>query len=147
MQPTANQEDSMKKSRINFILILCLFLSISLVQNGLCQDNASLEVTDTAICTNVENRACVDPKEEFSTGIERLYCLTRVTGAQEDIEVTHVWYYGDIERFRLNLAVRSASWRTYSSKRIQAHEIGKWRVDVLGPDNMVIKSIPFTVVQ
>ena len=137
----------MNKSRISFIAILCMLFSISLAQNGFGQGDSALEVTDAAICLNIENRACVDPKEEFSTENETLHCFTRVTGAKEDIEVTHVWYYGDVERARISLSVRSSNWRTYSSKRIQTHETGKWRVEVLGPGNALLKTIPFSVVQ
>lgn len=137
----------MKALRISFMAILCILFSISPAQNVFCQDASSPEVMDAAICLNVENRACVDVKEEFSTANETLYCFTRVTGAKEDIEVTHVWYYGDVERARVSLSVRSSNWRTYSSKRIQAHETGKWRVEVLGPGDTLLKTIPFTVVQ
>lgn len=137
----------MKKCRVSFFAILCMFFCISLLQYGPAQGGAALEVVDPAVCTSVEDRACVDPKGEFSAGVERLYCFTRITGAQVDLEVTHVWYFGDIERARVSLAVRSASYRTYSSKRIQAHEIGKWRVEVLGPDGSVLKTVPFSVVQ
>ncbi len=137
----------MKTLRISFMAILCMFFGISPAQNLFCQDDSSLEVMEAAICLNVENRACVDPKEEFSTADETLYCFTRVTGAKGDIEVTHVWYYGDVERARISLSVRSSSWRTFSSKRIQAHETGKWRVEVLGPGDVLLKTIAFTVVQ
>ena len=137
----------MKRFRIGFFTALCVIFCIFLLQNGLAQNAAALEVTDAAICTGVENRACVDPKEEFSSGVDRLYCFTRITGAKDDTEVTHVWYYGDIERARITLAVLSPSYRTYSSKKIQSHEIGKWRVEVLGPDDTVLKTIPFSIVQ
>ena len=137
----------MKKFRFSFMAILCMFISVSLAQNLFCQEGSSLEIMDDAICLSVENRACVDPKDEFSTSDENLFCFTRVTGAKGDIEVTHVWYYGDVERARISLSVRASSWRTFSSKRIQAHETGKWRVEVLGPDGTLLKSIPFTVVQ
>ncbi len=137
----------MKIHRISLIAALCVLSTISLAQKGFCQDDSALEVMDATICLNVENRTCIDPKEEFSTASGTLYCFTRVTGAKEDIEVTHVWYYGDIERARISLPVRSSSWRTYSSKRIQAHETGKWRVEVLGSGNALLKTIPFTVVQ
>ena len=106
-----------------------------------------LEVVDSAICAGVEDLACVDPSEEFSGGVDKLYCFTRITGAKDDTEVTHVWYYGDIERARITLAVLSPSYRTYSSKRIQIYEIGPWRVDVLGPDGTVLKTISFTIVE
>jgi hypothetical protein len=137
----------MRKSRINFFVILCMIFAISLIQTGLCQESAALEVLDPAICASVEDRACIDTKEEFSADIDKLYCFTRISGAAEDTEVTHVWYYGDIERARVPLAVRSSSYRTYSSKRIQSHEIGKWHVDVLGPDGSLLKTISFAVVQ
>jgi hypothetical protein len=136
----------MKNLRISFAAILCALFCSSLLQNGMAQDAAALEVADSAICAGVEDRACVDPKEEFSAGVEKLYCFTRINGAQGDVEITHVWYYGDIERAHISLAVRSASYRTYSSKRIQAHETGKWRVEVLGPDGTVLKTIPFSIV-
>ena len=137
----------MKTFRKSLFTMVCLLFSLFIVQSGLGQDAPALEVMDPAVCTSVENRACVDPKEEFSAGVERLYCFTRITGAGEDTEVTHVWYYGNIERARVPLSVRSASYRTYSSKKIQAHEIGQWRVEVLGPDGSVLKTISFSVVQ
>jgi hypothetical protein len=137
----------MKKFRIGFFAVLCMFFCVLILQNGLGQDAPALEVMEPAVCTGIEDRACVDPKEEFSSGVERLYCFTRITGAGEDTEVTHVWYYGNIERARVALSVRSASFRTYSSKRMQAHEIGQWRVEVLGPDGTVLKTIPFSIVR
>jgi hypothetical protein len=77
--------------------------------------------------------------------IERLYCFTRITGATDDTQVTHVWYYGDVERARITLDVRSSSYRTHSSKKIQAFETGKWRVDILDAAGNVLKSVPFSI--
>lgn len=136
----------MKKSRISLIAILCMLFVLCLIPSGFSQETPALEVTDAAICQNVENRACVGAKEEFPANIDKLYCFTRINGAAEDTEVTHVWYYGDIERFRISLPVRSNSWRTYSSKKIQAQETGKWRVEVLGPGDKLLKTISFSIV-
>ena len=137
----------MKKSRIQFCAVLCVVFVFSFLQTGFSQGAPAPGVADSAICANIENRACVDPKEEFSTSVDKLYCLTRITGAGEDTEVTHVWYYGDVERFRIKLPVRSNSWRTFSNKRIQPHETGKWRVEVLGPGDALLKTISFSIVQ
>ena len=137
----------MKKFQISLLAILFMYFCISLSSIGLSQDQPVLEVMDSAICLNVENRACVDPKEEFSASVDRLYCFTRIAGAPADTEVTHVWYYGDIERFRITLPVRSSSYRTYSSKRIQAYETGGWRVEILDSDGTLLKKIPFSIVQ
>jgi hypothetical protein len=66
-------------------------------------------------------------------------------GAQNNTHVTHVWYFGETERARVGLDVRSGSWRTNSSKIIQHHEIGDWHVDVLGEDGQLLMVIPFEV--
>ncbi|MCX5752763.1 MAG: DUF2914 domain-containing protein, partial [Candidatus Krumholzibacteria bacterium] len=39
----------------------------------------------------------------------------------------------------------SASWRTWSSKKILPEWQGTWRVDVLAPDGEVLKSGSFAV--
>jgi hypothetical protein len=59
--------------------------------------------------------------------------------------VTHVWYFGETERARVGLDVRSGSWRTFSSKIVQPYEIGDWHVDVLGEDGQLLMVIPFEV--
>jgi len=126
--------------------VLCVLAGVILVQAGFGQEAAGLEVKDPAICTNVESRMCIDPKTEFSLPVERLYCFTRITGAGVETEIAHVWYYGDIERARIPLAVRTSSYRTYSYKTIQPHETGKWHVDVVDSSGAVLKTIPFEIV-
>ena len=136
----------MKKPKISLLMILCIFYGVAFMQNGAGQEAAVLGISEAAVCRNVENLTCVDPGEEFSNQVERLYFFTRVNGAPGDTEITHIWYFGDDERARINLAVRSSSWRTYSSKRIQAHETGSWHVEVLDPDGTILKTVSFTIV-
>jgi hypothetical protein len=59
----------------------------------------------------------------------------------------HVWSYGDVERARVSLSINAKSWRTYSSKAIQAHEIGTWRVDVLDTSGNLLETIDFEITQ
>jgi len=66
--------------------------------------------------------------------------------AHSPTEATHVWYFGDIERARVNLAIKAYSWRTYSSKIIQKHEMGNWHVDVLGPEGELLKTLQFKII-
>jgi len=104
-----------------------------------------LEVAEGIICTDVVDREPVGVNTTFAASVDRLCCFTRITGAEEPTSITHVWYFGDIERARVDLVVRSLSWRTHSSKVIQAHEIGPWRVDVLDAAGAIITSIRFTI--
>jgi hypothetical protein len=46
---------------------------------------------------------------------------------------------------RVSLRVAGPNWRTWSSKTILPEWTGEWRVDVVGPDGTVLRSVDFTV--
>jgi len=104
-----------------------------------------LEITRAAICRQVVEREPVDAGTSFEPPVEKLYCFTHITGAQDATEIYHVWYFVESERAVVKLQVKSSSWRTCSSKIIQPHEIGDWRVDVLGPEGDMLKSVHFKI--
>jgi hypothetical protein len=108
---------------------------------------ADLQVEDAAVCTDVVDRQPVDSAVSFPASVGRLYCYTRIIGAQEPTQVVHVWYFGDVERARVTLSVNGSNWRTYSSKVIQANEIGSWRVEVLDADGNNLETVQFDVTQ
>ena len=108
---------------------------------------ADLQVEDAVVCTNVVDREPVDSAVSFPASVGRLYAFTRIIGAPDPTQVVHVWYYGDEERARVTLAVNGSNWRTYSSKVIQAHEIGAWRVEVLDADGNSLDTVQFDVTQ
>jgi hypothetical protein len=132
-----------------FPIVLVALIVMSFLKAGTtdAQQTASLEVAMGAICRDVVNRQAVDVATSFEASVGKLYCLTQIIGAAGPTEITHVWYFGSTERARVNLDVNSASWRTYSSKIIQAHEIGAWHVDVLGPGGEMLQTFEFTITQ
>jgi hypothetical protein len=124
------------------VVLICLCL---LIPAAGVQALNTVEVVAAAICKNVVDREAVDIGNRFSSTTPRLYCFTKVVGASQPTEVVHVWRYGDVERGRISLAVKAASWRTYSSKAIQAHEIGPWRVEVLDTSGNLLETINFEI--
>jgi len=104
-----------------------------------------IQVAEASICVNVVDLQCQGKALTFSPDVGKLYCFTRILGAQEPTQIFHVWYYKEIERARVALQVNSPNWRTYSSKIIQPHETGEWRVEILGPDNELLKVIHFQI--
>jgi hypothetical protein len=106
-----------------------------------------LGIDEAAICRDVVQLEPVDPGTMFPSTIGQLYCYTRVVGAQRPTHITHVWFYGDEERARVRLEVRSPRWRTYSSKIIRRNEVGFWRVEVLGPEGEPIHTIHFEILR
>ena len=109
------------------------------------QDLSDLTVAYGAVCENVVDHEVVSASTSFPSRVEKLYCFTKIAGAKEPTQITHVWYYGETERARVELAVKSASWRTHSSKLIQPHETGKWRVEVLDKDGRLLETYRFDI--
>jgi hypothetical protein len=132
-----------KMSWFLLLLSLALFLTVTAV----AQEAGSIKVEAAAVCENIVDRDPAGAGASFSVTVGKLFFFTKITGAENPIEIAHVWYFGDIERARVNLPVKANTWRTHSSKILQAHEIGAWRVDVLGPAGEVLETVQFEVVQ
>lgn len=98
-----------------------------------------------ALCTEVQDREPVGEANTFAEDIGTVCCFTKIIGVEGESAVTHVWYHGDTEISRVELPVRSASWRTWSCKTIAPEATGAWRVDVLDANGNVLKSATFTI--
>ena len=122
--------------KLFFLLLLSAVLTLSWASFSLAFDSEEagrLQIIDGAICLKISSLKCLGSNTQFPSDVGKLYCFTRIVGALNPISVTHVWYFGLRERLRVNLAVKSANWRTYSSKTIRPQEIGYWSVEILGP--------------
>jgi hypothetical protein len=106
-----------------------------------------MDVTVAEIGKNVVNRELVDPGTTFPVSVGKLYCFNKLENISSASQVTHVWYYGDTERARVALSVNPPSWRTYSSKIIQPHEIGAWRVEILDASGTLLQTVSFQTTQ
>ena len=123
------------------LLALCLF-----VPNPThAQQTGNLNVASAVICKNVADRQPVEPGTSFSASVGRLYCYSKIVDIQNPTQVVHVWYYGDTERARIPLKVAPPSWRTFSSKKIQGHEIGKWQVKILDASGNLLEDVVFEI--
>jgi hypothetical protein len=129
------------------VLIVLVAIFLGLPVAAVAQDAPSLEVAVAAICQDVVDREPVDAGVSFSASVGTLYCFTKITGAQDATKISHVWYFGAEERARVELDVNSDNWRTWSSKIIQEHEIGSWRVDILDAAGTVLKELQFEITQ
>ncbi|UCE83670.1 MAG: DUF2914 domain-containing protein [Deltaproteobacteria bacterium] len=112
---------------------------------GEMMEPAQLSVSVAAICQNVVDREPVDAGISFAATVGKLYCFTKIIGAESPTQIAHVWYFDGNERARVDLAINAASWRTFSSKIIQPHELGAWRVDVMDAEGNVLKTLEFEV--
>ena len=107
----------------------------------------TMEVAKSAVCENVANREVVSESSSFSASVGKLYCFSKIANIQSHTEVIHAWYFGDTQRARVTLNVNPPAWRTYSSKIIQDHEIGNWRVEILDPSENLLETVRFEITQ
>jgi len=147
----------MKKLIIPILVVVTMFMGLQAIcqaqeSSGQPQEPAMQEqkppelvVSVAAICKDVVDHEPVDSGNSFTADVGKLYCFTKITGAQSPTQVTHVWLFDGTERARVDLAVNAVSWRTFSSKIIQQHELGAWRVDVLDAEGNVLKTLEFEV--
>lgn len=131
-------------------LALCLGLALSVFAQNVDEmtspdSSSELSVERIVLCTGIENREPVGTSEQFSADVEQVTCFTQISSAAGETSVTHVWSQGDIERARVELSVRAASWRTWSRKRIPSEWSGDWTVTVLDAEGTEIGQATFTV--
>ncbi|MGA8179081.1 MAG: DUF2914 domain-containing protein [Desulfobacterales bacterium] len=96
------------------------------------------------ICTGIEDRQPSGVGTVFSDDLGKIYCFTKIGGAEGTTDVYHVWYFGDKEIARVKLPVKSPSWRTWSSKTLNMG-LGNGRVEVVTESGAVLGKAEFEI--
>jgi hypothetical protein len=106
---------------------------------------SELTVSEAVITAGIESLTPKGASDSFEANVGKLYAFTKITGAEGETTVKHLWFHGDQLVGEVELPVKAASWRTYSSKTIMPDMTGQWKVDITTHDGTVLKSIPFTI--
>lgn len=122
-------------------LIVALAIVPILLMPGLC---FAIEVADAVICRGVQEREPVEPGDTFPADVGKVWCWSKIKDGK-GATITHIYYYEDEQKAAVKLDVGSPLWRTYSSKRILPSWTGGWRVDIVGPEEDVLRSLEFTI--
>ncbi|HDZ24680.1 MAG TPA: DUF2914 domain-containing protein [Desulfobacteraceae bacterium] len=127
------------------VIVSAVALGFGFSNTAFSQGQATVSVADASLCIDVVDLSCVGENDQFPVQAGKIYCFSRIIGAQGPTTITHVWYYEDHEVARVDLAVKSPNWRTYSSKRLLPSQIGEWHVDILGSEGELLREIVFNV--
>ena len=125
--------------------VLWLCLTLVIVGSVIAQEKQKMGVEDLVICTAVENRQPAGVDSVFSNTVDRLYCFTTVTGAEDTTSVYQVWQFKDEVKAKIKLKIGAKSWRTWSSKKIVKEWVGPWSVEVVTKDGDVLARKMFRV--
>ncbi len=129
------------RSPLALIPVIALGLAISIP--AMAQEGLAVE--ESTIARDVVDRMPVEPGATFPADVGRLFCWTRITGAEGSTSVRHVWFLEDQEMADVELNVGGSSWRTHSSKAIVPEWTGNWRVEVRDSSGNVLETIRFSI--
>lgn len=107
--------------------------------------SGAVRVVEAVITTGLSDHAPIDSVQTYPAGVKRLYCYTRLAGAEVGSYITHVWYRGKTEMGRMQLPVKGSDWRTWSTKAFLPAWTGKWRVEVLDAEGNRLSTVSFTL--
>ena len=107
-------------------------------------EEPELAIEDIVMCSSIEDREPSGINTVFSDDLEKIYCFTKIIGATDTTSVNHVWYMGDQQVASVNLAIKSASWRTWSSKMI-GNSLGNGRVEIVDEDGTMLGKAEFEI--
>ena len=120
-----------------------LLLGLILMMNLSAGNALAIEVSDILITTAVIDREPVDNVEVFPRKSGKLFCFTRITGADEPTVVHHVWYRDEELISRVVLPVNSPDWRTWSARQLFEDLPGAWRVEIQEDDGNILQKVNF----
>jgi hypothetical protein len=150
------KEDNMLKKSL-FVLLSVLILS------GVCfaqeepakeqmqettpaveQEQPALDLEEIQFCTAVEDRQPTGVATVFPDDLDKIYCFTKIGGAEDITYVHHVWYFENNEIARVKLPVRSISWRTWSSKKLNMG-LGYGYVEIVSESGDILGRAEFKI--
>ena len=111
---------------------------------AVAQKQPALVLEEIQICTAVEDRQPSGVGTVFPDDLDKIYCFTKIGGAEDTTYVTHVWYFGDDEIARVKLPIKAISWRTWSSKKLNML-LGNGHVEIVSESGDILGKAEFEI--
>ncbi len=108
------------------------------------QQQPALVLEEIQFCTAVEDRQPSGVGTVFPDDLDKLFCFTKISGAEGPTYVHHVWYFGNDEIARVELPINSISWRTWSSKKLNMG-LGYGYVEIVSKSGDILGRAEFKI--
>ncbi|MFH2037017.1 MAG: DUF2914 domain-containing protein [Candidatus Zixiibacteriota bacterium] len=139
-------------------MLLLILSTVAMTQQdttkAVVKDSAKVEMTPAPktdmsatlkVCTSIEERMPVGESTKFTPANDMLYLWSQIFGATDSTFIQHIWLYKGDTMSTVELPVRSAAWRTWSSKTIIPSWTGDWEVKVISANGAEIGSVKFVI--
>lgn len=124
---------------VRFLVLMCVLFGVLCSAGTAC----AVEIADAVITTAIVEREPVDEVVAFPVQNGKLFCFSRIVGAEEPTVIYHLWYREDQLMSRVELPVKSSSWRTWSAKNLLEDWPGDWRVEIQDASGALLKTLSF----
>ncbi|HUL61315.1 MAG TPA: DUF2914 domain-containing protein [Anaeromyxobacteraceae bacterium] len=104
----------------------------------------ALVVADARIGIGVEDQELVGAGTAFRSSVEKIFCWTKVTGGARQ-KIAHVWYRDGRKVAEVRLPLQHETTRTWSYRKVGPELAGAWKVEVIGPEGGVLRTLEFTL--
>ena len=111
---------------------------------AVAEQQPELVLEEIQICTAVEDRQPSGVGTVFPDDLDKIYCFTKIGGAEDATYVYHVWYFENNEIARVILPVKAISWRTWSSKKLHML-LGKGHVEIVSESGAILGKAEFEI--
>jgi hypothetical protein len=111
---------------------------------AVAQEQPALVLEEIQICTAVEDRQPSGVGTVFPDDLDKIYCFTKIGGAEDTTYVHHIWYFGDDEIARVKLPIKAISWRTWSSKKLNML-LGNGHVEIVSESGDILGKAEFEI--
>ena len=112
--------------------------------SAVAQQQPALVLEEIQICTAVEDRQPSGVGTVFPDDLDKIYCFTKIGGAEDTTYVNHVWYFGNDEIARVKLPIKAKSWRTWSSKKLNMG-LGNGHVEIVSESGDILGKAEFEI--
>jgi hypothetical protein len=109
------------------------------------ESQPAVRTPEAVVCRDVVDRTPVGAGDVFAKEIPRVYCFTRVVGAEPGTHLIHNWYYQGNLKASVDLTVGSSDYRTWSYKTMMPQWTGEWMVEILSAGGTPLKNIIFVL--
>lgn len=99
-------------------------------------------VARATFATAIDQREPVDSITSLESDRSRVYYFTELVGISGR-EVTHRWEYRGEVMAEVPIAIGGPRWRAYSSKSLDASQLGEWTVSVIDESGSVLRNDSF----
>ena len=111
---------------------------------AVAQEQPALVLEEIQICTAVEDRQPSGVGTVFPDDLDKIYCFTKIGGAEDTTYVHHIWYFENNEIARVKLPIKAISWRTWSSKKLNML-LGNGHVEIVSESGDILGKAEFEI--